>query len=66
MDEFKIKTVMDIKEEEEGAVEIVLKIKGFPNKMIAGLYAAQLMALRDDNMHEDETEYNLLEEGTIH
>jgi len=66
MDEFKIKTVMDIKEEEEGAVEIVLKIKGFPNKMIAGLYAAQLMSLRDDNLHEDETEYNLLEEGTIH
>ena len=66
MDEFRIKTIMDIKEEEEGEVEIVLKIQGFPNKMLASLYAAQLMALRDDNMHEGEAEYNLTDEGTIH
>ena len=65
MNEYKILTTMEVNEDEEGAVQIVFKIKGFPSKVVAGLYAAQLLAIRDAALHEGDDEY-FGEGGTIH
>jgi hypothetical protein len=65
MNEFKISTTMELNEDDEGSVQIVFRIKGFPSKTLAGLYAAQLMAIRDATMHDGDDEYNI-QGSTLH
>ena len=42
-----IKTTMRIDEKKGGESVITFTISGFPNRLIAGLYAAELLAMRD-------------------
>mgnify|MGYP003119021127 FL=1 len=61
-----IKTTMRIEDQSDGASKITFTISGFPNRLVAGLYAADLLAIRDINMHEEIGEYLRDEKETLH
>ena len=58
---------MRIDEDDNGKASITFEVMGFPSKEIAGIYAAQLMVLRDTEMHDELTDYESdLDKGTVH
>ena len=61
-----IKTTMRIEDQSDGESKITFTISGFPNRLVAGLYAADLLAMRDINMHEEIGEYLRDEKETLH
>ena len=62
-----IKTTMRIDEKKGGESVITFTISGFPNRLIAGLYAAELLAMRDIKMHDELGEYTAkTDKETIH
>ena len=65
-DGIEIKTTMRIEEQDNGESKITFTISGFPNRWIAGLYAADLLAMRDINMHEEIGEYVRTDKETLH
>lgn len=65
--DFKLQTVMRIDEDDNGKASITFKVIGFPSKEIAGIYAAQLMVLRDADMHGELSDYETdIDKGTLH
>jgi|TARA_R100000231_G_scaffold38892_1_gene33977 hypothetical protein len=61
-----IKTTMRIEDQSDGESKITFTISGFPNRLVAGLYAADLLAMRDINMHEEIGEYVRKDKETLH
>ena len=61
-----IKTTMRIEDQSDGESKITFTITGFPNRLVAGLYAADLLAMRDMNMHEEIGEYVRKDKETLH
>ena len=55
-----------IEDESDGESKITFTISGFPNRLVAGLYAADLLAMRDISMHEEIGEYLRDEKETLH
>ena len=61
-----IKTTMRIEDQSDGESKITFTISGCPNRLVAGLYAADLLAMRDISMHEELGEYLRDEKETLH
>ncbi len=58
---------MRIDEDDNGKASITFEVIGFPSKEVAGIYAAQLMVLRDAEMHGELSDYDSdIDKGTLH